>query len=151
MFSGLPFAPRYNPVNGLMQEAVQLKFRFGIVFPRASVLVNDGRVSTLRASLPLFKMKSGVLKMLNASSLSSRLDDSHLGILNAFVTDVSKRYRGRLCPALRTRLPLKNWKSTGLPEKLSTGPLVLAPAGASNVVCRAQLARPAAWQAATPD
>src|SRR5467141_2786019 len=68
------------------------------------------------------------------------------------MTEMSKRYKGKLWPALRPRLPLISWKSTGLPEKLSIGPAPLAPAGASNDVWRAaQLARPAAWHAATPD
>src|SRR5260370_21940442 len=68
------------------------------------------------------------------------------------MTEMSKRYKGKLWPPLRPRLPLMSWKSTGFPEKLSTGPSPLAPGGASNDVRNAaQFERPAAWHAATPD
>src|SRR3981081_1909265 len=135
-----------------MQEAGKLQLGFGMLAPPASFTVNEGTDSTLRLSLALLLTNSGWLKTLKTSSFNSSRIVSDLGILNAFITEMSKRYSAGVRPALRATFPLRNWKSNGLPEKLSTGPPPLTPAGASNDVWRAaQLARPAAWHAATPD
>src|SRR5258708_34385356 len=99
----------------------------------------------LSASLPLLRINNGWLKTLKTSSLSSSLADSHLGIRDALISDTSKRYNVRVGPALRTRLPLMNLKSTGSPVYASHGPLPLPPARASHVHwdC-AQVHRPSA-------
>src|SRR5215471_4832715 len=137
---GAPFAPRYRPLKGLMQLAVQLKPGFGTVAPAAFFTVSAGKDRKLNTSLPLLFTKSGWLKTLKTSILNSSRMDSVT--LNAFIRETSKRYNAGPKPALRPTFPFKNWKSTGSPEKLSTGPVAAAAAGASNVVCNfAQLAR----------
>src|SRR6202011_1792905 len=97
-----------------MHAAVQTKLGLATVTP---LTVMEGWLigMTAKLSLPLFKINSGWLKTLKTSIFNSRAADSHLGILKAFLTETSKRYSGKLCPALRPRLPLKNWKSTGSP------------------------------------
>src|SRR5580658_3462327 len=69
-----PFAPRYRPVNGLRQLAVQLKSGFGAPF-----MVSCGKDRKFSTSFALFKINSGWLNTLKTSILSSRLVDSHLG------------------------------------------------------------------------
>ena len=62
MFRARPSAPRYNPVNGLMHDAVQLKSGFAICGPfgllGSTGTVRDGNARNVRLSLALFKMNS---------------------------------------------------------------------------------------------
>src|SRR4029077_6436698 len=101
--------------------------------------------------LTSFPMKFGWLRTLNTSILTSTRIDSLLGIRKAFMTEMSKFVSPFVSPRLRPRFPLMNWKTTGSPVMLSTGPDPLAPAGASQVVRRElQFGAPAAQAAATP-
>src|SRR5580704_11872154 len=97
-----------------MHSAVQTKLGLATVTPFTFM---DGWLigMTLKLSFPLLLINSGWLKTLKTSIFNSSAADSHLGILIDFLRETSKRYSGKLCPALRTKLPLKNWKSTGSP------------------------------------
>src|SRR5258708_6061617 len=136
--SGAPLAPRYSPEKGLLPEAVQLDAGFvPLAWPAAFVVNSDATPMALMLLLTSFPMKFGWLRTLNTSILSSTRIDSLLGIRKAFMTEMSKSVSPFVRPRLRPRFPLMNWKSTGSPVMLSTGPDPLAPAGASQVVCRA--------------
>src|SRR5260370_23697716 len=53
----------------------------------------------------------------------------------ALMSEMSNGLWGLVSPASLARFPLKNWKSTRPPVRLSTGALLLARAGARKVVC----------------
>src|SRR6266404_937493 len=136
--SGAPLAPRYSPEKGLIQEAVQLNAGFvPVAWPSAFVVNSDAKPMALILSLESFAMKFGWLRTLKTSILSSTRINSLLGIRKAFMREMSKSVSPFVRPRLRPRFPLMNWKSTGSPVMLSTGPDPLAPAGARKVVCRA--------------
>src|SRR5271154_475774 len=81
---GWPSAPRYRPVKGLRQLTVQLKLGFGEPFT-----IGAGSSRRFRASKELLKMKPGWLNRLKTSIFSSKLADSHFGILIALVSEMS--------------------------------------------------------------
>src|SRR5579862_3754750 len=83
---GWPLAPRYKPVNGLRQLAVQLNVGLG-----TPLIVRAGIRSRFRASKELLKMKPGWLNRLKTSIFNSKLADSHFGILMAFISEMSNR------------------------------------------------------------
>src|SRR5215467_13555877 len=86
----------------------QLKLELGL--PTEPI---EGSAKKLSTSLASLEISKGWLNTLKASSLNSRLLDSRFGILKAFVTETSKRYKDGVRPALRPRFPVRNLKSTG--------------------------------------